>query len=51
MMPVALGLLWLELWFFSKLILVEEDTPMSAKLQLHSAGSLRDQQIPISAGR
>jgi exosortase len=51
MMPVALGLLWLELWFFSKLILVEEDTPMSAKLQLHSAGSPRDQQIPISAGR
>ncbi len=51
MMPVALGLLWLELWFFSKLILVEEDSPMSAKLQIHSPNSSLDQQIPVSAGR
>lgn len=51
MMPIALGLLWLELWFFSKLVIVEEDAPMSALLQLHPPTSSRDQQIPVSAGR
>jgi exosortase len=51
MMPVALGLLWFELWFFSKLILVEEDTPMSAKLQLHPPTTSLDQPISLSAGR
>lgn len=50
MMPVALGLLWLELWYFSKLVVVEEDTPMSAKIGQPSTAH-RDQQIPISAGR
>ena len=51
MMPVALGLLWLELWFFSKLVIVEEDTPMSAKLQLHAPDAALDQHAPLSAGR
>lgn len=51
MMPLALGLLWFELWYFSKLILIEEDTPMSAKLQLQAAALPPDSQVPITAGR
>jgi exosortase/archaeosortase family protein len=49
MMPVALGLLWLEFWFFSKIILVEEDIPLSAQLQLPPTVSPRERQIPVSA--
>lgn len=51
MMPLALGLLWLELWFFSKIFIEEEDAPMSARFQLHPPTSPRDQQVPLSAGR
>jgi len=32
MMPFALLLIWLELWFLSKLFIVEEDKPMSVGL-------------------
>lgn len=51
MMPIALGLLWLELWFFSRLVIVEEDTPMSAKLQIHATASGLDPHAPLSVGR
>ena len=51
MMPAALGLLWLELWFFSKLVIEEADAPLSAQLQLHASAAAHDQQVPAPAGR
>jgi hypothetical protein len=37
MMPMALGLMWLEFWFFSKLVITEEIRPLSAQFALKSA--------------
>lgn len=51
MMPIALSLLGLELWFFSRLVIEEDDEPLAAMLQLHNPTSPRDQQIPVSLGR
>lgn len=33
MMPLALGLLWIELWVLKRIIVIEEDVPLSAGLR------------------
>lgn len=51
MMPVALGLLWSEFWFFAHLVVTEEDKPLSHTLQLAPPATPRDQQVPVSTAR
>jgi exosortase len=50
MMPVALGLLWLELWFFSKVMVAEDVQPLSAHLMFQHVKTSSEQNLPVTTG-
>ena len=54
MMPLALSLLWLELWFLSHLFITEEERPLTAGLEDAenvTEASTEDTDIPLPVGR
>lgn len=50
MMPVALGLLWLELWFFSRIMVEEDSQPLSAHLMFEHAKKSSKESVPLTSG-
>jgi exosortase len=51
MMPLGLGLLWVELWYLSRLFLEDEDRPMTAGLDAEPLGAappLSREKVPAA---